>query len=212
MDRKNKVALTFALYHDGALVRRETLTQDIVKVGKDPKSHLRVDDEAASRMHAVLEVASASEITLIDLGNDPGTLLNGARVSKSLVKPGDQIQIGGTRIVLERAEPVAMAMPAPVPSANPFAAAQNPRTGQAPHRGDVRRHTVAPSSIIAWLWSPGAAGLTSSCASGAKAFDADALSAWAVPSRVRRARIRTTLPSTHARASPKAMLAIAADV
>ena len=122
MERKNKVALTFALYQNDALVRRETLTQDIVKVGKDPKSHLRVDDEQASRMHAVLEVASAGDITLIDLGNDPGTLLNGTRVNKSRVAPGDQIQIGGTRIVLERAEPVALAMPAAVPAQNPFAA------------------------------------------------------------------------------------------
>jgi hypothetical protein len=59
---------------------------------------------------------------------------------------------------------------------------------------------------------PGRGRVDELLASGAKAFDADALSAWAVPSRVRRARIRTTLPSTHARASPKAMLAIAADV
>ena len=40
-----KAVLTFALYQGDALVRRETVTQDIVKVGKDPKSHLRVDDE-----------------------------------------------------------------------------------------------------------------------------------------------------------------------
>ena len=57
MEGKAKVALTFALYQGDQLVRRETVTQDIVKVGKDPKSHLRVDDELASRMHAVIEVA-----------------------------------------------------------------------------------------------------------------------------------------------------------
>jgi pSer/pThr/pTyr-binding forkhead associated (FHA) protein len=55
MEGKQKVALTFALYQNDALVRRETVTQDIVKVGKDAKSHLRVDDELASRMHAVIE-------------------------------------------------------------------------------------------------------------------------------------------------------------
>jgi pSer/pThr/pTyr-binding forkhead associated (FHA) protein len=126
MERKNKVALTFALYQGDALVRRETLTQDIVKVGKDPKSHLRVDDDLASRMHAVLEVASAGDITLIDLGNDPGTLVNGARVNKCRVAPGDQIQIGRTRIVLERAEAVVVATAAPVVSANPFASTPNP--------------------------------------------------------------------------------------
>jgi Inner membrane component of T3SS, cytoplasmic domain len=121
MERKNKVALTFALYQNDALVRRETITQDIVKVGKDRNSHLRLSDEQAARMHAVIEVTSADEITLVDLGNDPGTAVNGARVNKAQVRPGDEIQIGGTRIVLERAEAVAIAAPP-----NPFAAGPNP--------------------------------------------------------------------------------------
>src|SRR5215813_4067125 len=138
MEGKQKVALTFALYQGDALVRRETVTQDIVKVGKDPKSHLRVDDELASRMHAVIEVASPDDITLIDLGNEPGTMVNGARVNKCKIGLGDPLQIGGTRIVLERAEPVAIAAaaPPPQPSAQgapvaPFAARAAPTPGPA---------------------------------------------------------------------------------
>src|SRR5262245_30950908 len=128
MEGKQKVALTFALYQNEALVRRETVTQDIVKVGKDAKSHLRVDDELASRMHAVIEVASPDDVTLIDLGNEPGTMVNGARVNKCKIKAGDQLQIGGTRIVLEKAEAVAVAAAGAVkPPPNPFGApAPNP--------------------------------------------------------------------------------------
>src|SRR6195256_2886289 len=111
MEGKQKVALTFALYQNDALVRRETVTQDIVKVGKDPKSHLRVDDELASRMHAVIEVASPEDITLIDLGNEPGTIVNGARINKCKIQPGDQIQIGSTLLVLERVDVVAAPPP-----------------------------------------------------------------------------------------------------
>jgi hypothetical protein len=136
-----KAVLTFALYSGESFERRETVTQDIVKVGKDPKSHLRVDDDLASRMHAVIEVAGPEDITLIDLGNEPGTLVNGARVNKCKLHVGDQIQVGNTAIVLEAAEPAgaeAQAMPAPAanpfgggrgfaPSANPFdVAAANP--------------------------------------------------------------------------------------
>ena len=66
MDGKKKLALTFAFYEGDTLVRRETVAQDIVKVGKDPKSHLRVDDEQASRMHAVIEVAATDDVTLIE--------------------------------------------------------------------------------------------------------------------------------------------------
>ena len=87
-----KAVLTFALYQGDAFQRHETVTQDIVKVGKDPKSHLRVDDEQASRMHAVIEVAGPDDITLIDLGNEPGTLVNGARVNKCKLHVGDQIR------------------------------------------------------------------------------------------------------------------------
>src|SRR5262245_13501538 len=124
MSGKQKVALTFALYQHDALVRGEAVTQDIVKARKDAKSHVRVDDELASRMHAVIEVASPEDITLIDLGNEPGTMVNGARVNKCKINPGDQLQIGGTKIVLERAEPVAVAAAAaPKSAANPFAAA-----------------------------------------------------------------------------------------
>jgi len=121
-----KAVLTFALYEGDAFQRHETVTQDIVKVGKDPKSHLRVDDEYASRMHAVIEVAGPEDITLIDLGNEPGTLVNGARVNKCKLHVGDQIQIGGAKIVLEAADPAgaeahAHAGVAAAPAANPFA-------------------------------------------------------------------------------------------
>src|ERR1700724_4007093 len=121
---KAKVALTFALYQGEQLIRRDTIAQDIVKVGKDPRSHLRVDDDLASRMHAVIEVAGANDITLIDLGNEPGTLVNGQRVNKCKIRPGDQVQIGSTLIVLEQAEAAAAAVAAPVPAAAPSAPRQ----------------------------------------------------------------------------------------
>ena len=111
-----KAVLSFALYRGDALLRRETVTQDIVKVGKDPKSHLRVDDEMASRMHAVIEVAGPEDVTLIDLGNEPGTMVNGARVNKCKLHVGDLIQVGETAIVLESSEPAGVEMQAPPPS------------------------------------------------------------------------------------------------
>jgi hypothetical protein len=124
-----KAVLTFAIYEHDAFQRHETVTQDIVKVGKDPKSHLRVDDEYASRMHAVIEVAGPDDITLIDLGNEPGTLVNGARVNKCKLHVGDQLQIGYAKIILEAADPAgaeahhhAHASVPAAPAHNPFAA------------------------------------------------------------------------------------------
>jgi hypothetical protein len=136
---KAKIALTFALYQGDRLVRRDTVAHDIVKVGRDRRSHLRVDDELASRMHAVMEVASPTDVTLIDLGNAPGTLVNGQRVNKCKVRPGDQITIGSTLIVLERVEAVAAAPPIaeaalwcnPFTGANPSAPPPAPFVAQA---------------------------------------------------------------------------------
>ena len=139
MEGKQKVALTFALYQNDALVRRETVTQDIVKVGKDAKSHLRVDDELASRMHAVIEVASPEDITLIDLGNEPGH--DGERRARQQVQDQprrsapdrrDQDRArarragrgGGGRGARPRARPRRRR---PRPASNPFAAARRRR-------------------------------------------------------------------------------------
>ena len=139
-----KAVLNFAIYRGDTFERRETIAQDIVKVGRDPKSHLRIDDEAASRMHAVIEVSGPEDITLIDLGNDPGTIVNGARVNKCKLHVGDKIEIGDTQVVLEsahaQAEPVAAGAAPQMPKAgvasNPFAA---PRRGVGcESRGRVR--------------------------------------------------------------------------
>ena len=153
---KAKVALTFALYQGDQLIRRDTIAQDIVKVGKDPRSHLRVDDDLASRMHAVIEVASPVDITLIDLGNEPGTLVNGQRVNKCKIRPGDQIQIGSTLIVLEGAEaatagspqaagamPGAYVPPAPA-SASSGGGAPNPFAGSNPFASATPSPSVNP--------------------------------------------------------------------
>ncbi len=133
-----KAVLTFAVYQNQQLVAREAVAEDVVKVGADPNSHLRIDDPSAARMHAVIEVTSPEEVTLIDLGNDPGTAVNGAIVNKARLNIGDQIQIGSTIAVLENVEAAAAVAPPPgvgapvqaaapaqpgfaAPAANPFA-------------------------------------------------------------------------------------------
>ncbi len=117
--------LTFAVYQGEQLVAREAISENIVKIGADPNSHLCINDPSAAKMHAVIEVTSADEVTLIDLGNDPGTAVNGAIVNKARLNVGDQIQIGMTIAVLESVAPNAAAVAAPAQPA--FAAgAQHP--------------------------------------------------------------------------------------
>lgn len=51
----------------------------IIKVGVDPKAHIKT--KCGCRMHAIIE-SYASGVTLVDLGGEPGTKLNGARISE----------------------------------------------------------------------------------------------------------------------------------
>ena len=139
-----KVSITFQIYKGDELLRTETLSQDIIKVGKLPSSHLRIEDDNVSRMHAVIEVTSPDEIFIIDLGSAAGTIVNGKKVNKTQLQNGDEVLLGDTRVVVEiaaaaaEAVPVAVAAsaaaaspaappatppatPAATPAANPFA-------------------------------------------------------------------------------------------
>ncbi len=88
-------------------------------------------------------------------------------------------------------------------------------TGQRSHCGLVGVHSVAPSSITAWLSSPGSA-VAGSLATSAAAWRSIAarpavdLTSAATPWM--RASTRTALPSTAATRSPNAIDAIAPDV
>ncbi len=130
----SQAVLTFALYRDEQLLRRETVSASLLKIGKDERSHLRLDDDDAARTQAVIEVVAPDEITIIDLGSHPGTRVNGARISKCELQCGDQIQVGGTRFVLEAIAPASVVAPAPAPVAHPSAPAKSAptRAGAAP--------------------------------------------------------------------------------
>lgn len=134
-----KVPITFRIYKGDELLREETLTQDIIKVGKLPSSHLRIEDDNVSRMHAVIEVTSPEEIFIIDLGSAAGTVVNGKKVNKTQLENGDEVLLGDTRVVIELGAvasaaagsgeaAAAEAAPEPTPATspkapNPFAAA-----------------------------------------------------------------------------------------
>jgi predicted component of type VI protein secretion system len=94
-------ALVFEIYWNGELVRTEELTQDVIKIGKLPSSHLRLDDPNVSRIHAVIERSKTGEVHVIDLGSSRGTLVNGERINKVRLQSGDEIVLGQTKIVVK---------------------------------------------------------------------------------------------------------------
>ncbi len=90
----SSATVTLRVFSGGQCVATHRVARDLVKIGRLPTSHLRLDDDAIARMHAVLEV-SGSDIRLVDLGSTTGTVVNGAPVERSTaIHPGDRIDFG----------------------------------------------------------------------------------------------------------------------
>lgn len=96
----SKVPIQFEIYDGEKPLRTEVLAEGTIKIGKLSSSHLRIDDDDVSRMHAVIEVGSPDDVVVLDLGSTSGTYVNGARVTKQRLRSGDQITLGRHRIVV----------------------------------------------------------------------------------------------------------------
>jgi len=140
-------SLTFSVYNESDLSDlsdlsdRITLTKDVIKIGRIKNSHICLDgDPRVARMHAVIEVEGPDAISLIDLGSSEPSRVNGAPVSRSPLRAGDQIQIGGTTLLLERIDGEEMSISAPqVRSPSPLSAQRSAYTsGQCPQCGRAR--------------------------------------------------------------------------
>lgn len=121
MADKLVVPVTFQIQPEGGVTRTESFAQDVIKVGRDLKSHLRLDEEGVGRMHAVIEL-KPNDVQIIDLGS--GTSVNGQSINKAALRSGDVIQIGRSRITVELGEPrLASAAAAFVPPVSPVGTA-----------------------------------------------------------------------------------------
>ncbi|MCY1010304.1 FHA domain-containing protein [Nannocystis pusilla] len=115
--------LAIKVFYGDQLVDTQTLTQDVIKIGKLKSSHVCLDDEAVARMHAVIEV-SGEEVRVIDLGSAAGTVLNGQRIDKNAVlHDGDALNFGPYRLEVGFAKQQVAAAPAPAQVAAPVAVA-----------------------------------------------------------------------------------------
>ena len=112
----------FDIYEGDALVRSEILTEQTVKIGKLSSSHVRLDHESVSRMHAVVEINGPDDVVVLDLGSATGTFVNGERVTKRQLRSGDQLTLGDLRVVVTIA---GQTQQASASVAGPVAPAQN---------------------------------------------------------------------------------------
>jgi hypothetical protein len=76
-------------------------------VGRGTGVDVRIDDPGVSRRHAEFRYQAGPDdhptVSVLDLGSTNGTAVNGQRVQHAELRPGDVIQVGGTRIRVFRA-------------------------------------------------------------------------------------------------------------
>ena len=78
---------------DGAVIREYHIDKDSISVGRKHGNDIQLNDLTVSGRHSLITVMGDNTY-VDDLGSTNGTLLNGARVAKSMLKHGDLIQVG----------------------------------------------------------------------------------------------------------------------
>ncbi len=82
-----------------AIGRMFKITKAEMILGRGDDVDILIDDEAISRHHAKLRMASENEIWVDDLGSKNGTFFQGQRVSQVELHDGDRFQIGSSTIL-----------------------------------------------------------------------------------------------------------------
>jgi two-component system response regulator HydG len=92
----------------GTTVKLDGESSSRTYVGKSPVCRIRLTDPKVSRRHATFDVVGDT-VRLIDLGSTNGTTVNGLSVNDVLLRGSEVVQVGDTRLQLERLAPLTVA-------------------------------------------------------------------------------------------------------
>jgi hypothetical protein len=96
--RNRRFALEF-IEPDARFGERVELPEHLA-IGRGSTSDLVLDDAFVSGRHASVEYEREG-LVLSDLGSTNGTFVNGRRVTRATVRPGDELTIGTSRLRVE---------------------------------------------------------------------------------------------------------------
>jgi hypothetical protein len=95
-----KPSITFVICRRGRVLRRETYSRALIRIGRHRSNHLQIEDDAVSKRHAIIEL-TPERVTIVDLAEQAGLRVNGQAIDEAPLAVGDRIQIGATEIVVE---------------------------------------------------------------------------------------------------------------
>ena len=88
----------FVVLHGAKMGARYALDDDVVTLGRHPKSDIFLDDITVSRRHAEVRREGA-RYWVRDVGSLNGTYLNRERTEEAEMSDGDELQIGKFKLV-----------------------------------------------------------------------------------------------------------------
>jgi hypothetical protein len=85
----------------GEYVGRALPLTDGFTMGRGPASTLQLADPGVSRLHVEIVWEEGDGWVIRDLGSTNGTYVNGRKITTHALRTGDQIQLGGTKLVVK---------------------------------------------------------------------------------------------------------------
>jgi pSer/pThr/pTyr-binding forkhead associated (FHA) protein len=79
------------------------ISKSEITVGRGQTNDIVIQDVKMSRAHARFEFGAAGEVMVVDAGSTNGVRLNGNKVEKAVIQPGDVIQMGESQIQYAKA-------------------------------------------------------------------------------------------------------------
>lgn len=71
-------------------------------MGRAPRADFIVDAALVSRLHCRFELGAGGELVVEDLGSTNGTLVNGCKVERTVLRDGDRVMVGRVEFVVAR--------------------------------------------------------------------------------------------------------------
>ena len=81
------------------------MTAGTVKtVGRTARADFILDAALVSRLHCKLKADRSNQLIVEDLGSTNGTLVNGTKVDRAVLKPGDVLTIGRVELTVHHGQ------------------------------------------------------------------------------------------------------------
>ena len=80
------------------------LNRPLIKIGRQLDNHIILEDPRVSRAHAQIKLIN-ERFVIFDLNSTGGTLVNGQRISQSILYPGDVVSLAGVVFIFSQEMP-----------------------------------------------------------------------------------------------------------